>query len=94
MLLTRTDLKGRVWGKQEAIDRRDLLRMYTIWAAEYVARPDRLGSLEPGKLADLVVLDKDYMTLPADQFDTIHALLTMVGGQVAYGNPDFSATQP
>ncbi len=94
MLLTRTDLKGRVWGKQEAIDRRDLLRMYTIWAAEYVARPDRLGSLEPGKLADLVVLDKDYMTLPADQFDTIHALLTMVGGQVAYRNPDFSAAQP
>ena len=94
MLLTRTDSKGRVWGKQEAIDRRDLLRMYTIWAAEYVARPDRLGSLEPGKFADLVVLDKDYMTLPAEAFDTIHALLTMVGGKVAYRDPGFSMLPP
>lgn len=94
MLLTRTDSKGSVWGKQEAIDRRDLLRMYTIWAAQYVARSDRLGSLESGKFADLVVLDKDYMTLPAEQFDTIHALLTMVGGKVVYREPHFSVPEP
>ena len=89
MLMTRTDSKGKVWGKDEAIDRKDVLRMYTIWAAEYVAKPDRLGSLEPGKFADLVVLDKDYMTVPAGQFSDIHALLTMVGGKTVFQAPTF-----
>jgi predicted amidohydrolase YtcJ len=94
MFLTRKDSKGRVWGKQEAIDRKDLLRMYTNWSAEYVSRQDRLGSLEPGKFADLVVLDKDYMTLPIEQFHTIHALMTMVGGKVVYQDRTFPMSQP
>jgi predicted amidohydrolase YtcJ len=83
-LLTRKDVKGKVWNANEAIDRKDVLRMYTIWAADYVARTDRLGSLEPGKFADLVVLDQDYMTIPADQFHTLHPLLTVVGGKVVF----------
>lgn len=84
MLLTRKDSHGRVWGAQEAIDRMALLRMYTIWAADYVGREDRLGSLEPGKFADFVVLDRDYMTIPYEEFSEINALLTMVGGKVVY----------
>ena len=83
-LLTRKDDKGKVWNANEAIDRKDLLRMYTIWSADYVARMDRLGSLEPGKFADLVVLDKDYMTLPAEEFHTMKPLLTVVGGKVVF----------
>jgi predicted amidohydrolase YtcJ len=94
MFLTRKDSKGRVWGKQEAIDRKDLLRMYTNWSAEYVSRQDRLGSLEPGKFADLVVLDKDYMTIPIEQFHTLHALMTMVGGKVVYQDRTFTMSQP
>ena len=65
--------------------------MYTIWAADYVGRPDRLGSLEPGKLADLVVLDKDFMAIPNEEFHTVRAVLTMVGGKVAYRRPDSAA---
>jgi predicted amidohydrolase YtcJ len=84
MLLTRKDSHGRVWGAHEAIDRTALLRMYTIWAADYVGREDRLGSLEPGKFADLVVLDRDYMVIPHEEFSEINALLTMVGGKVVY----------
>jgi predicted amidohydrolase YtcJ len=83
-LLTRKDSLGRIWGAKEAIDRKDLLRMYTIWAADYVARPDRLGSLEPGKFADLVVLDRDYMTIPIEEFHTLHPVMTMVGGKVVF----------
>jgi predicted amidohydrolase YtcJ len=94
MLLTRKDSKGRIWGKQEAIDRKDLLRMYTISAADYVSRQDRLGSLEPGKLADLVVLDRDYMSLPIDQFHTIHALMTMIGGKIVFQNQSFPMPSP
>ncbi len=45
---------------------------------------DRLGSLEAGKLADLAVLSKDYMTAPVEQIGGIESLLTMVGGKIVY----------
>ena len=45
---------------------------------------DKRGSLEPGKLADLAVLSKDYMTVPVDQVGGIESLLTMVGGKIVY----------
>jgi hypothetical protein len=87
MLLTRKDSEGRVWGAHEAIDRTALLRMYTIWSADYVGREDRLGSLEPGKFADLAVLDRDYMAIPHEEFSEINALLTMVNGEIVYEHP-------
>ena len=40
-----------------------------------------LGSIQPGKLADLVVLDRDYLTIPADQIKDIRPVMTMVGGE-------------
>ncbi len=45
---------------------------------------DNLGSLEAGKYADLVVLDKDYMTVPAEEIFWIRPTLTMVGGRIVY----------
>jgi predicted amidohydrolase YtcJ len=86
-LLNRQDDRGVVWGPQEAIGREDALRMFTIWAAEYLKAENRLGSLEPGKLADLVVLDRDYFTVPLEEFPKIRTLLTLVGGEVAYRHP-------
>ena len=87
-LLTRKDTQGKVWNSNEAIDRKDILRMYTTGSADYVARLDRLGSLESGKFADLVVLDKDYMTIPAGEFHTLHPILTVVGGKVVFQKED------
>jgi predicted amidohydrolase YtcJ len=43
-----------------------------------------LGSLAPGKYADLLVLDRDYLTIPADEILAIKPLLTMVGGKTVY----------
>ena len=43
-----------------------------------------VGSLEPGKLADLVVLDRDYLTCPEDEIRQIKVLRTMVGGKTVY----------
>jgi predicted amidohydrolase YtcJ len=45
---------------------------------------DDRGSLEPGKLADLAVLSKDYMTAPLGQIDSIESVLTMLGGKIVY----------
>lgn len=59
-------------------------RMKTIWAAGYVGDEKKLGSLEAGKLADLVVLDGDYMTVPEDRIDDLKVMMTIVGGKVVY----------
>jgi predicted amidohydrolase YtcJ len=45
---------------------------------------DRLGTIEPGKLADLVVLNQDYFTVPDERLKTITSVLTVVGGVVAH----------
>lgn len=84
VLVTRKDKDGRVWGGKNAVDRKTALLMATRWAAEYVLREDRLGSLEPGKWADLVVLDKDYFTVADDDLSSIRGVLTMVGGKIVY----------
>jgi len=49
-----------------------------------VLRENDLGSIQPGKLADLVVMDRDYLTVPADQIKDIKPVITMVGGKMAY----------
>ncbi len=58
--------------------------MKTIWAAAYVGDEKKLGSIEPGKLADLVVLDGDYMSVPEDQISELEVILTIVGGKSVY----------
>jgi predicted amidohydrolase YtcJ len=88
--VTRKDSKGQVWGPQERIDKVNALKMITRWAAEYVLKPDKIGSIEPGKLADLVVLDKDYLTTPDEQVHEIRPQLTMLGGKMIYVHPNFA----
>ena len=90
ILLTRKDRRGNVWGPQEAVDRATALRMITRWAADYVLKPEQLGSIEAGKLADLAVLDRDYMTIPSEQVSEIQAQLTMLDGKIVYLHPEFS----
>ena len=82
--ITRKDNDGRVWGPKNAVDRKTALLMATRWAAEYVLREKTLGSLEPGKWADLVILSKDYFTVAEDDIASIRGVFTMVGGKVVY----------
>ena len=49
---------------------------------------DSLGSIEVGKLADLVVFDGDIMQVPIERLDQIKPVLTVVGGKIAYESPD------
>ena len=75
---------------REAIDRVRALKMRTRWVAEYVIRPDDLGSLELGKFADFVVLDRDYFTIPVNEIPEVMPLLTAVGGEVRFLYRDFA----
>jgi predicted amidohydrolase YtcJ len=82
--ITRTDDKGRKWNVKEAVSREQALRMYTSWAARYSQDEQKLGSLEAGKLADLVVLDGDYMGVTEDKISELPVIMTIVGGKVIY----------
>jgi predicted amidohydrolase YtcJ len=69
---------------RQPISREDALIAHTRKNAYLVFQEDNLGSIQVGKLADLVVIDRDYLTVPADQIKSIKPVLTMVGGRVAY----------
>jgi hypothetical protein len=69
---------------RQTISREDALVAYTRKNAYLVFREDDLGSIQPGKLADLVVLDRDYLTVPAGEIKDIRPVQTLVGGRVVY----------
>jgi predicted amidohydrolase YtcJ len=80
-------------GAAQAPTRADALHAYTIGSAWFSFDENKRGSLEPGKLADLAVLTKDYMTLPADQIGSIESLLTMVGGKIVYAAGPYASLE-
>lgn len=85
------DVTGRVWGPQQRISRREALYTYTRWSAWHVWKEKYIGSIEPGKWADLVIIDKDYLTVPEDDMTQINPLLTIAGGKIAYSEPQFAS---
>ena len=76
-------------GAEETPTRADALSFYTIGSAWFSRDEKNRGSLEPGKFADLAVLSKDYMTVPAEEIGSIESVLTMVGGKVFYAAPPY-----
>ncbi|MBM3890686.1 MAG: amidohydrolase family protein, partial [Verrucomicrobia bacterium] len=76
--------RGNVYGAQQKLSRLDALRAVTLWAAWLSFDEDKLGSLEPGKLADLVVIDRDCLNCPEDDLRQIKVLRTMVGGKTVF----------
>mgnify|MGYP006311729785 FL=1 len=64
--------------------REEMLRMFTINNAYSRFQEDILGSIEPGKHADLVVLDQDILTCSDEELRTIQVLQTYVGGEVVH----------
>jgi len=75
---------------RQNVSREEALRMYTIGNAWFTFETDRKGSIEAGKLADLAVLNADYLTVPEDQIRNLESLLTMVGGRVVYAAAPFA----
>jgi predicted amidohydrolase YtcJ len=51
---------------------------------------DKVGTLEVGKYADLIVTSKDYFTVPVDDIRTLTSVLTVVDGKVVYGDAEFA----
>jgi predicted amidohydrolase YtcJ len=88
-LVTRDTISGGVLGPSQKITRQEALRLETINNAYTTFEEKIKGSIEPGKLADLVVLAGDLMTVPAKEIESMNVLMTMVDGKIVYQRPDF-----
>jgi predicted amidohydrolase YtcJ len=86
--VTRQDLEGRPaggWRPQERLTRREALALFTSDAAYAAFEEDRRGRIAPGFEADLTILARDPMTAPEREIPRISAVMTIVGGRIAWG---------
>ncbi len=70
------------------------IEAYTLGAAYAGHREKTEGSLEPGKVADLIILNQDLFKIPSNQANQTQVMLTMVGGKVVYQDPEFTSEAP
>ncbi|WKB35730.1 amidohydrolase family protein [Terrilactibacillus sp. S3-3] len=82
--ITRKDLSGHTWEAAEAITLGEALRYYTEAPAYGSFREHDLGTLEAGKLADIVVLDQDLFSIAVEDIPKTKVRLTMMDGRVIY----------
>ncbi len=80
-------------GPDETPSREDALRLYTVGSAWFCFDETRRGTLENGKLADFVILDRDFMSVPTEQIGATSSLLTVVGGKVVYAADVFASVK-
>jgi hypothetical protein len=84
MAITRKTADGSVLHPEQAVTREEALKMWTLNGA-YLSFEEKVkGSIEAGKLADMVVISKDFLTCPVDDIKDIEALTTIVDGKVVY----------
>ncbi len=76
------------WYADQALTRAEALHSFTLAAAYAASQEDDLGSLEVGKWADFIVIDRDYFEIPDSQIDDIQVLQTWVGGEKVYAADD------
>ena len=83
-LVNRTSKAGKPIGQSQKISVMEALKLYTINAAYHSFDEDKLGSLEPGKLADMVILDADLLSIPTEEIIDIPVDMTLIDGEVVY----------
>jgi predicted amidohydrolase YtcJ len=85
-LVNRKTKAGRPIGSSQKVSVTEALKLYTINAAYQQFDEDKLGSLEEGKLADMVVLGEDILTVPTEGIKDIKIEMTIIDGRVSYKN--------
>ena len=87
--VTRDTISGGPMGVDQKISREDALRMVTRNHWYLTFEENTKGIIAPGRLADMVVLPEDIMTIPAKRIEQMRVMMTMVGGKVVYRDADF-----
>ena len=85
--VARKDLDGfysQGWHLEQAVTRKEALKMFTIWPAFAAFQEDIKGTIEVGKLADLTVFSKDIMKVPEEEIIKTQAVMTIVNGQIVF----------
>ncbi|UCD46047.1 MAG: amidohydrolase [Candidatus Bathyarchaeota archaeon] len=83
-LVTRKTSSGDTLYAGEGITPMEAIRAYTVDGAHAAWEEDLKGSIEPGKLADMVVLDGDPLTMPHEELKDVRTLMTVVDGRIVY----------
>jgi len=83
-----------LYPESNRLDRTAALRLYTVGSSWFSGEEDQKGAIVPGQLADLAVLSADYFSVPEAEIKRIEAVLTLVGGKVAYGSGDYERLAP
>ncbi|MBL8292655.1 MAG: amidohydrolase [Bryobacterales bacterium] len=84
MTITRKTADDAVLGPEQRITREEALRLWTVNGAYLTFEEKVKGSVEAGKLADFVVIDRDFLTVPEEQIKAIEPVRTVVDGNVVY----------
>ena len=90
-VVTGKNARGDVINAGQTLSRAAGMRLYTAANGWFLGEEGQLGSIEPGKYADLAVLSGDYFDSRAvndEEIKRITSVLTLVGGQIVYGSPD------
>ena len=94
-LVTGETASGRkLYGKDNLLTREEALYVHTIGSAWFSGEEKVKGRIAPGQFADFAILSKDYFDVPDDQIKTIRSLLTVVNGEVVYGEGDYENLSP
>jgi hypothetical protein len=94
LLTGRTLGGGKLQGDRNLLDRTEALRLWSAGGAWMSSEEGKKGTLEAGKLADLVVLSGDYFSMPVDEVKDLESVLTIVGGKVVYAAGPYARLDP
>ena len=72
------------YGSEQSVDAETALRSFTVWAAHQMFLEDRVGTIEPGKYADLAVWDRDPLAVPTDELRDMTCEMTVFNGEVVF----------
>ena len=89
-IMNRRAWDGKAYAPNQGLSRELAMKVATTWGSWYLKKEDALGSLEPGKLADFIVLDRDWLTIPLDDIPNIRVFMTVVGGKTKHLVPSLA----